>query len=272
MAPPPTRTRDWSIGRVLAWPIETWRAIDADAAPDARRGFDWRVLVVLMTCAVSLTLQEYVGDRGYFQKLFPASPDDRYWQLKSFVWWSGWRVGGYFVLPALVIACMPGERLRDYYLSTKGVLGKLWIYLLLYALVLPLVLYVAQFEAFYRTYPFYKLSNRSAFDYWAWQGLYAAQFVSLEFFFRGFLTQGLRRALGSNAVFVQVVPYCMIHYGKPLSETFGAIFTGLLLGTLAMRYKSIWGGALLHVAVACTMDRLGYSHCPPPDSHRQCLS
>ena len=32
-----------------------------------------------------------------------------------------------------------------------------------------------------------------------------------------------------------IVPYCMIHYGKPLPETLGAIGAGLILGTLAMR-------------------------------------
>ena len=104
----------------------------------------------------------------------------------------------------------------------------------------------------------------------AWEVLYAAQFVSLEFFFRGFLLQGLRRALGSNAIFVMIVPYCMIHYGKPLPETLGAIGAGLILGTLAMRTRSIWGGVLIHIGVAMTMDVLALRGCPPIGSTRFC--
>ena len=116
---------------------------------------------------------------------------------------------------------------------------------------------------FQRIYPFYKLAHRSSRDLLLWELLYAAQFLSLEFFFRGFLLQGLRKALGANAIFVMIVPDCMIHSGTPRPETFGAIIAGLILGTLAMRTRSIWGGVLIHVGVATTMDILALRGCPP---------
>jgi membrane protease YdiL (CAAX protease family) len=260
--------------RWLRWlTIHQWRSIDRETPPAGPiGGVDWRVLVVLVTCCVVLTLQEYVGGRDVFHKYWPADRTDPYWQLKSFGWWTGWRVGGYLVLPVLVILCMPGERLRDYYISLRGVVGKLWIYALMFALVLPAVVQASQHKGFYETYPFYKWANRSSFDFWTWQLMYAAQFLSLEFFFRAFLLQGLRRSLGANAIFVMIIPYCMIHYGKPMAETFGAIGAGLILGTLAMRTRSIWGGVLIHVGVALTMDLLALGHCPPAESGRQCPS
>ena len=67
-----------------------------------------------------------------------------------------------------------------------------------------------------------------------------------------------------------IVPYCMIHYGKPLPETLGAIGAGLMLGTLAMRTRSIWGGVLIHVGVATTMDVLALRGCPPMGSGKFC--
>ncbi|MDB4975327.1 MAG: hypothetical protein JWN48_3668, partial [Myxococcaceae bacterium] len=51
-------------------------------------------------------------------------------------------------------------------------------------------------------------------------------------------------------------PYCMIHFSKPLLEVLAAIPAGIVLGLMAMRARSIWGGAALHVAVAWTMDAL----------------
>jgi membrane protease YdiL (CAAX protease family) len=57
-------------------------------------------------------------------------------------------------------------------------------------------------------------------------------------------------------VFVAVAPYCMIHFTKPLLEVLAAIPAGIVLGLLAMRARSIWGGAALHVGVAWTMDAL----------------
>ena len=43
-------------------------------------------------------------------------------------------------------------------------------------------------------------------------------------------TEGLRRHFGSGAIFVMIVPYCMIHYGKPMTETLGAIGAGAGIG------------------------------------------
>ena len=46
----------------------------------------------------------------------------------------------------------------------------------------------------------------------------------------------------------------MIHFGKPLPETIGAIIAGIFLGTLALWTRSIWLGFLIHVSVALSMD------------------
>jgi uncharacterized protein len=243
-----------------------WRAIDEDTRREEgwKPGFDWRVLVILVAACLTLTVQEYIGDRNYFEELYPYDRrhPDMYWHLKGFAWWSGWRFLGYLLLPMLCVALMPRERLRDYHLSARGFVKHLWVYVVLFALVAPAVYLASKTSSFQHTYPFYKQANRSSFDFWAWEGLYALQFLSLEFFFRGFLLQGLRRAMGSNAIFVMIVPYCMIHYGKPMAETMGAIGAGVILGTLAMRTRSIWGGVLIHVGVATMMDALAVGHCP----------
>jgi membrane protease YdiL (CAAX protease family) len=48
----------------------------------------------------------------------------------------------------------------------------------------------------------------------------------------------------------------MIHYGKPYLEAHGAIVAGVVLGSLALRTRSIYGGFLLHISVAAGMDLL----------------
>ena len=60
--------------------------------------------------------------------------------------------------------------------------------------------------------------------------------------------------MGSAAIFVMAVPYCMIHYGKPYLEAQGAIIAGVVLGSLAMRTRSIYAGFMVHVTIAGLMD------------------
>ncbi|MCH2109486.1 MAG: CPBP family intramembrane metalloprotease, partial [Polyangiaceae bacterium] len=115
---------------------------------------------------------------------------------------------------------------------------------------------VARQPEFLNYYPFYKLSSRSWFDLLCWEALYFAQFFALEFYFRGWLLDSLRKTMGSTAIFVMAVPYCMIHYGKPYLEANGAILAGIVLGSLAMRTKSIYSGFFVHITVAAAMDGL----------------
>jgi membrane protease YdiL (CAAX protease family) len=249
--------------------IRQWRAIDDETDRSTSPDPHIRVLAIGLAVAISLTVQEYVGGADKYQEWFPYDGDE-YWELWGFVWWTGWRVFGYVVIPVVVILCLPGERLRDYYISPRGFFRHLWIYGVMFVAFSPIVIIASLSDSFRETYPFYRLANRSQFDLWAWEGLYVIQFVALEFFFRGFLLQGLRRVLGANAIFVMIVPYCMIHYGKPMPETFGAIGAGLVLGTLAMRTRSIWGGVLIHAGVAISMDVLALRGCPPIGSGEYC--
>jgi membrane protease YdiL (CAAX protease family) len=252
------------------------RALEAERSP--RGGaLDPRVPVVLVTVAVSLSLQLYWGERSSFVARFPPGQPESAWtgdyyELWQLTWWVGWRVAGYVALPWVAIAVMPGERIRDYFLGLGDLRRHALIYLGLYLLVLPLVVVASRGEEFRLAYPFYKWANRSALDFWLWQALYATQFVALEFFFRGFMLAGLRRSFGAGAIFVMIVPYCMVHFGKPLPETLGAIVAGVVLGALAMRSRSIWGGVWVHLAVAVTMDVLAAAHCPPSGSGLPCPS
>jgi hypothetical protein len=127
-------------------------------------------------------------------------------------------------------------------LEPRGLLPHIGLYLVLYAFVFPLCWLMAHTKDFQRIYPFYRLANRSLFEFVAWELLYAAQFLSLEFFFRGFMLSR-PSARGVHAIWVMVVPYCMIHFGKTFAETMAAIVAGLALGTVALRTSRSGGGS-----------------------------
>jgi membrane protease YdiL (CAAX protease family) len=57
-----------------------------------------------------------------------------------------------------------------------------------------------------------------------------------------------------------VVPYNMLHFGKPMPEALAAIVGGIVLGTLSLKTRSIWWGAALHISIALTMDVCALVH------------
>jgi hypothetical protein len=245
------------MGRAWPWLREQWEAInrEAEAERASKPGLDGEAMAALIVVALVLVFEEYCGDRPTFERLFNPWRSYRYFQLGSFAWWSGAKVVGYLIVPAIFIK-LSGKRIADYGFSLSGIRKHLWIYAALYLAVLPAVILASTTKPFLLTYPFYKYTARSWIDFWCWEALYGLSFLALEFFFRGFFLFALKRAMGAYAIFAMIVPYCMIHFHKPVTECCGAIFAGVILGTLAMMTRSIWCGVFIHVSVAWTMDML----------------
>lgn len=253
--------------------LDTWRDVDEAAGAERRaraaRGerYDTGPLVAFCVGAALLALMEYWGiPRGLHAFLrfwserglgdgdpFLGLRSSPFWELYQHGWWALSRFAGFFVVPAIIIA-LRGERIRDHGLSSKGLAEHAWIYALCYAVVFVCVVVVSFDPEFTNYYPFYRKSHRSWLEFGVWELLYACQFFGLEFFFRGYWLESARASMGSYAIFAMVVPYVMIHFGKPLPETLAAIFAGVVLGTLSMRTGSIWSGFLIHVSVALSMD------------------
>lgn len=261
----------------------TWRELDVESMEYQRKALatgeiDRRPLVLFVITAVVLTLQWYY-DRDFFvahvrpflreveqdPTLLPWGLGEHvsmrlYGELYGLSWWTFTRLVGYTLVPfGLWKIFFPKDSLLDMGLRVKGLASHAWIYLLCLGVVIPAVLMVAQNPDFGNYYPFYKKCSRSWLDLIVWESMYVAQFFGLEMFFRGFWLNGLRRSMGSSAIFAMCVPYCMIHFGKPYLETCGAVVAGIALGSLSMRTKSIYSGFLVHVTVAILMDTLAIS-------------
>ncbi len=63
--------------------------------------------------------------------------------------------------------------------------------------------------------------------------------IGWEFLFRGFLLFAYARAFGAGpALLLQMVPFALLHLGKPALETFSTLLGGLWFGIVAWRSRS----------------------------------
>lgn len=134
-------------------------------------------------------------------------------------------------------------------------------YAVLLALMAIPIAAVAFLPSFQQTYPIYRpgfVEDATGWPVWlTWpihEITYALRFVSVEFYFRGFLVLGIARYLGRDAIIPQVILYSIWHFGKPMPEALGSVFGGLILAVLALETGSIWGGILIHMGVALLMN------------------
>ena len=235
--------------------ITQWRAIDR--MHRTGEPFDGRPRAVLVVTTLVLIALQYVGKSDVvrsvasLQSFYESLPEP---DLGPKLYWAWFRVLVYTLVPLITLRVLYRGRLRDYGLRLDRNPKVLLLYAGLFLVVLPLVWLVSDNDAFLRKYPLYANAGHSLAVLATWEASYALQFFGLELFFRGFLIFALARSIGAGAIFVMVVPYTMIHFTKPMPETLGAVITGIALGTLALRTRSIWGGVLVHTAVGWSMD------------------
>ena len=84
--------------------------------------------------------------------------------------------------------------------------------------------------------------------------IYGLDFVSIEYFFRGFLVLAFLKYVGPGSILPMAAFYVSIHFGKPMVETISSFFGGGLLGILAFYSRSIWGGIVVHMGIAWLME------------------
>ncbi len=222
------------------------------------RGDEGQAALALVYVAAVLTILEYhflpttveARLRGLPPQAMPPP------SLRAGLTWAFGTIGLYVVPPTLIVLLVQRRSLASIGWSPRGFVRHLFVYLGLFALMVPALAFVARRPDFLATYPFVAEARLDGATLVKWELAYLAQFVALEAFFRGYFLFTLERAVGRLAIFVMAVPYCMIHYHKPMPEALGAIVAGVVLGYLALRYRSFWGGALLHGLVALSMDLL----------------
>lgn len=149
----------------------------------------------------------------------------------------------YFAFPVLSIIFILRKNPLDFGLRFGNV--KLWgIHVAIACLVSLVLVYLSSNFSIVNEY--YSPKKSSLGYYIATQ---IAVLFSLEFFYRGFLIFGLKEKFKEGAILVQMVPFAILHIGKPEIEAIGCIVSGIYFGYLVYRSNSCWPVFLIHIFV-----------------------
>jgi membrane protease YdiL (CAAX protease family) len=147
------------------------------------------------------------------------------------------------VLPIITITVILRKNPLDFGLRLGNF--KVWGFYVIATLIVALpILYVASrgsaLEQYYTIQKFdvVKYSLETTGYLFAW-----------EFLFRGFLLFGLRDKLNESSILVQMIPFVLVHFGKPEIETISTILTGIYFGYVAYRGNSYWPAFIIHLFI-----------------------
>lgn len=170
-----------------------------------------------------------------------------------------WRFGAvfvlFFVVPALAYSLLARRPLRDLGLRLGDWRAGLRLALPALVVVIPGLWVSAGQADFQAEYPLAKEAAQTVPLFIIYELLYVLYYWGWEFLFRGALQLGLLERLGLvGSMMVQELPSVLLHIGKPVGETWGAVVAGPLLGAVAVRTRSFLYVFLFHYGIGVLND------------------
>lgn len=216
---------------------------------------DKKVVTVLMAVAVLQTISYYFTSRRFFREyLFEKFQDFSQPYLLEFVYWFIGDFFTFFIIGILIIKLLLKEKVKDYGLQIGDFKTGLKYSSIFLFVMIVLIWIVSASPAFAEKYPHFSDAKSN------WTILFIYEFGMLiymfawEFIWRGFTLFGLEKKFGYYSILIQMIPFVILHNGKPFLETFGAIFGGIALGILALRTRSFYYCVVTHIGVMFSID------------------
>ena len=218
-----------------------------------RRGLaavEAQTATVLTLYAVLVLVHVRLGGRGFF--LDHVAPGAS--ALAEWAWWFGLKGVLGFGIPVLVLVWVFRQRPTAIGLS----LGDWRFALTVFAVYLPLVVigtWILSDQApFQAEYPHLREAAESWRVFGAYHGWFLLYWLGWEYLWRGFVLFGTARTLGVHAIFVQAIPFAMLHLSKPVPELALSVVGAILLGALVWRCRSFWIAVPIHAAQMLALD------------------
>ncbi|MGE5354589.1 MAG: lysostaphin resistance A-like protein [Acidobacteriota bacterium] len=221
------------------------------------KGLDKKVITVFISVAVLQTISWYYTSGRFYQTAIDESPlVSPEGELNRFLYWFLGDFGLLFLIPVFIIRffftqkpSLYGLRRGDYAFGLKAS-G------LALALMIVIVWFISALPSFSESYP----TLSSAKDDWKMFFIFEAALLlymlAWEFIWRGYMLFGLEEKFNYYSVLVQMLPFVILHNGKPVLETFGSILGAIMLGILALRTRSVYYGIVIHFSTLFSIDAI----------------
>ena len=220
----------------------------------AARQLEGQTVFVLIAAVLLMFVQYTLGSRTFFREEMAYLVASNWQGVAAWGWWFGMQCLTGFVVPAAALLFFFRCRPADIGLGA----GDWQFGLLLAFMYLPLVVagtwILSNDLAFQAGYPHYQPAARDWKFFAVYEGLFLLYWVGWEYLWRGFVLFGTVPTFGYHAIFVQMVPFALLHLDKPPAEMLLSIAGGLALGALVWRCRSFWIAVPIHAAQMMILD------------------
>lgn len=215
---------------------------------------DPQTVFVLVAAAALVILQDAVGTRRLFHAhlahLFPEA-----WRgLMSWAWWFGIQGISGFLLPVAALLILFRRPARTIGLGIGDWRFALAVAAIYFPLVVAGTWFLSDSTAFQAQYPHFRPASTDWSIFLLYEMIFLLYWIGWEYLWRGFVLFGTAHTLGIYAIFVQAVPFAILHLDKPIQEAVLSLLGGLALGALVWRCRSFWIAVPIHATQMMVLD------------------
>ena len=216
---------------------------------------DYQTIIIFLSILILQTFSFYYSRKKFFRENFTSFfLDSNYLTFYEQIYCLLLDFVIFFVIPLLIIKFLFKQKLVVYGINFSNKPIGLKIALITIAIMLPVVWVISSLLSFQATYPHANMVRDSWTLFIIYEICLILYLFAWEFIWRGFVLFGIEKIFGFYAIFIQMIPFTILHNGKPALETFSSILAGFFLGLLAIRTRSILYGVLVHIAVMFMID------------------
>lgn len=216
---------------------------------------DAKVIIIFLSVAVLQTLSFYFTSRRFFREnLFESFQNYSDPYLLEYLYWFIGDFFTFFILSLLIIRFGLKEKLSDFGFKIGDYKTGLSISLFFIFVMVIIIWFVSATPSFAEKYPHLSSAKTNWNTFLIFESGMLIYMIAWEFIWRGFMLFGLEKKFGYYSVLIQMIPFVILHNGKPFLETIGAIFGGIALGILALRTRSFYYCVLTHIGVMYSID------------------
>ncbi len=216
---------------------------------------DAKVIIIFLSVAALQTLSFYFTSRRFFREnLFESFQNYSDPYLLEYLYWFIGDFFTFFILSLLIIKFGLKEKLSDFGFKIGDYKIGLSIALFFIFVMVIIIWFVSATPSFAEKYPHLSSAKTNWNTFLIFESGMLIYMIAWEFIWRGFMLFGLEKKFGYYSVLIQMIPFVILHNGKPFLETFGAIFGGIALGILALRTRSFYYCVITHIGVMYSID------------------
>jgi hypothetical protein len=190
---------------------------------------------IFLSVAFITFISVYYSTPSFFRRMFETDDPKFY---STLYWFSA---DGFLmsIVPLILILTVLKGKPKDYGFRLGDYKFGLITSAVFIVIMIPFIWFVSGSETFAHAYPQGGVTVRENISILLYYELFVGFYMfAWEFFWRGYMLFGLKEKFGYYAIFIQMIPFFILHRGKPELEVFASIFAGLVLGIQAYRANS----------------------------------